>query len=447
MQTQWGMIRVIAAAALLFAVCGCGDDDDAATEDAGTDAGDTDDAYDGALTSFEGIAIDNIADDEPVAGATVIVDTGWEVITTETAGDGSFTVDEVPAEAPITITVLAEDRQAISIANVMVDEEAQPVLFTLPYRSMDDYGFPVINVSGTVDNLPVDATFVCFYGADQFGQSCTAIPSAGDFTFDFDLTVAGGVETVSFTVAALDGTTAEVFAVEVVTVDTDADQDVAVTLPDTAPITLTVSTNTPLLDGTEFANQDDSMIHNASMTYLAEVVDPVFGGFPLTGFATGIEAAGDGFDVTVPYFPQADYQNMVKVILSEDMANGSWTMANEPIEEGAETVDIEVLDSPTLLTHDTFKPGSTVAWEPVDGSIDYLLLVFEGEEVAWALVTRATEIAFPAFPDGFDQGQLFASGNWDVRARDGNADWTNMDWDEADPFRFGCSIGGWVAWE
>ncbi len=419
-----------------------------------SDTGWPDDAetpcYDGPLTTFSGIAMDDILE-TGIEGAQVFVDTGCEVLTTQTGEDGAFTVSDVPAEAPVTITVFAENRMAWSFANIMVDQEEQPLYFYNPLNLRDDYFSTVplrtIKVSGTISNFPAEADGLGFYGPGH-GQGSLVTPGE-DQDFEIEVPVAGDVETLTYSLAAWSSQTAEVFAVKMITVDTDEDQHVEITMPDKDErIHLTVSANRPILDGELFETMDPAWRHIASIAY-TPVSCPFFGGSQLTGFSTEITYSDLGVEVTVPYFSQTGLQNMVRVVLTENFNFAGSSYAYMPIEEGGLSLDVEMLDAPTLHDPDmVFKPGATVSWDPVENIVDYFLVVTVQDTMVWGLFTRETEITFPAFPEDFDQSSLFTSGKWQIRTR-----WMEMDWHDKgprgddEPVKISYSVGGSVEWE
>ncbi len=421
--------------------------------------------YDGPLTTFSGIAMDTRLW-SGVEGAHVFVDTGCEVLTTQTGEDGAFTVSDVPAEAPVTITVFAENRTAISFANVLVDQEEQPIYFNSQLNRLDDYfstvPFRTIKVSGTISNFPAEADLLPFYGPAHNGGY--PITPGENQDFEIEVPVAGDIENLTYCVGAWSNQLSQLLSAKLITVDTDEDQHVEITMPDKEErIQLTVSANRPILDGELFETMDHFRRHVASITY-SSIPCPFFGGYQITGFSTEITYSDLGVEVTVPYSTQTSFQNMVRVVLTDSYVSGNYiagggvydkwvpsgiSIAYMPIEEGEVTFAVEMLDAPTPHDPDmVFKPGATISWDPVENTVDYSLAVFDQAIPVWVLFTRETEITFPAFPEDFDESSLFTSGRWRIQSR-----WMERDWhdkgpfDDDEPFKSAMSVGGSVEWE
>jgi hypothetical protein len=382
--------------ALLAASTGCptADDDDA-----------------GARIDLEGVVIDRNLDDAPVADAWIVLDTGDELITARSGGDGSFLIPEVPSSAPVTLTVAGEERRATTYLGRILADEELPLELGCEYRETSYYDLPMILISGTFTGAP-QGSYVIFSGEGVLSYDYIPVESTAPTAFQFEAEIGAGDAEYFFVGLAFDGTTGEALAAAAVTVDVADEVDVDVELTHDDPTAMTVSASQPLLDGEPLTALDETYTSSLGMVYAGEG----FGGF--VGWTRGWTATDDGFDLDVSYVPIDDHPARINVYLAEDLSTaGAFAYGSIPFEPGATELDLELMDSPVLDGGGDFGPGGTVAWEPIEGATDYLLYALDGDVLAWWFLADSPTFTFPRMPDDFDTSIILDdSADWTARA-------------------------------
>jgi len=268
------------------------DDDDTAMPD--DDVGDDD----VATLDLEGTVIDPYLDGVGVSDAWIIVDTGSEVISTRSGGDGSFAIPALPSEIPISLTFAGEDRQALTYPDAILAEYELPLEIALPYRSASYYDLDTMWISGTISGAPV-GSWVMISAPSLYDYPYYYVESEAAVEYEFEVTVFDE-ESLSFSVIAQDGTTGELLAAGAAEVPVGEDADVDVELEDSEPTDVTVTVNQPVLNGEPLAQLDLNYQSSLGLVYL--------GGFgPLAGWTRHWSQALDGFELVVDHVPLEGY--------------------------------------------------------------------------------------------------------------------------------------------
>ena len=393
---------------------GVNDDDDTSTMD------------------FEGTIMDTVVE-LPVSDAWIIVDTGEELISARSGGDGTFSIPDLPADDPIILTVAGEDRTALTNLEFVLSEREAPIELTLNYRSADYYDLHRVTVSGTALGVP-QGHGVLLSGEGMLEYEYLYQEDTGDIGFEFDVERIDLDEPFLFTglVYNQESRIVTAGAAEVdlndPTVEIDLDGG-------SAAVELTVSSPSVLLDGEPLEELDDEYTTSLCLVYLNDSRGAY------TGWTESWEGDEDGFTYNARFAPVAGYPARMAIYLSDDLVDGpTMSYTSEPLPEGVYDVTIDPLDSPQLSTHEEFGPGVTVSWDPIEGSNSQTLYVLDDDEVSWWIVTEGNEITFPTLPDGFDTTLLLDSGEWRVRARY----WEEVDgeMDPDGPYRLAETLGG-----
>lgn len=433
-------LRLSIAATLISGAVACSSSD--TTPEPGPDGGTTG-------VTLEGVVMDYFLQ-EPLAGAAMFVDTGTEVLTGESGADGTFAIDGVPADEPVTVTALAEGRWAQSFAGVTPSELTAPLGFVLLATDYALYQPTQMTVHANVTGALADDYLFVYGGNDQGGNSFMQVPSADPFTIHFVADVYPNQTDVTFTFASLDPSNAEVHALGHETLDVQSEVTVDVTIESTPATTLELQLNRPSLDGAPFADPDPDYTHIVGITHLLEAFNDPMGSMALTGFSTTAEWSGDDLNVGIPRVVVPGFHESVRVVLSEDFEAPAapTAFANVPVDDGNQPMVVELLDSPTVADKADFEPGATISWEPVAGADDYNFMVIADDQPVWWIITHDTEVTFPAFPADFDQSRLPVAGGWIVRARKASFDWYSTDFIAGpdDYVYVSVTTGGTASW-
>jgi hypothetical protein len=190
----------------------------------------------------------------------------------------------------------------------------------------------------------------------------------------------------------------------VVEVPVQADVLLDITIPETAASTLTMTTNRPMMNGEEFSTLGEDYAYGGGMTYLwHRSTSP-------TGFAQTWDDVGDGYEFTIPFFPQADHINGVRAYLQDGWSGTPVALAYIPIEVGTENVDVELLDTAEVQAGATFSESSPLAFEPASGADFHRLMVVNiNGESKWLIDTTQSEFTFPRMPED-PPGDLISGG-------------------------------------
>ncbi len=413
----WNMgFGVIVLLGVLPAACSSGE--------GGTDSG-------GPTGLLDGILMDPYVDDAPIDGAWVVLDTGSELLSTRSAADGTFSIDMVPLDQPLTITFAAPDRVALTRTGFLLEEQTLPMeVRTCIYRSMDFYDLGTITVSGTFEGAP-DGSYVLFYGENGY-HGYSKASGEGPVSFGFEAELYPGAHSYTFSAVALNGSNYDIEGVAVATVQ-DGDEPSLTLSSDFTP--LTVSTNQPSIDGQAVTQIESSNCISTAYTHPTELWAVV------SGWTRSCETTEDGFLLSIPFLEQ-DLGTRVAVSLFNDLDSAAFAYVDSPV--NGEQVELSLLDSPIPDTHGTFEPGTSISWTQVDGADDYYLRVVEDDLAAWYLMADSgTAIAFPAFPDDFDNSMIMETGNWELAARHGEWD-DDGNFDYASTYQVSVTEGGLV---
>ena len=386
-------VAALVGAALLLTGCPVSDDDD-----------------DGGGIDLQGTVVDPYLDDAGVSDAWIIVDTGDELMSTRSANDGSFVLPELPRDEPIVLTVAGSERRASTYLDMVLAEQELPLQLSCSYREATYYDAPMMVVSGTFTGAPV-GTWVIFSGEGMLQYDYFYAESSSPTEFQFEAQLDPGTEEYFFTAMAFDGETGEPRAAGAVTVEVAPQVDVEMELAYDETVSMTVSASQPRLDGEPLTTLDPTYTSSLGMVYVGKG----YGSF--VGWTLGWEATDDGFELDVRTAVMDDQQPRIALYLSEDLtARRAFSYAMVPIEPGATELEVDVLDSPLLEGDDTFEPGATVSWAPVDGADSNTLYVMDGDAPTWWLFAGEPTFPFPRFPDGFDSSMLFEDGTWTARS-------------------------------
>ena len=400
---------------LVLALGGCtssgtiGDDDDSAAGDDDDDDDDTGGSTD--TLDLEGVVVDDYLDGAPVSDAWIVVDTGDELISARSSGDGSFSIPALPAQTPIALTVAGENRRALTYADLVLADVEMPLELTCHYRDTTYYDFPTIHVSGDVIGAPED-TYVVISGPGMEDYPYFLAEDDGSTAFEFEAVVFGDPETYVFSALVQDGYTGELLGAGAAEVDVASEVEVDLELVAAEPLDLAVSVNQPLLNGEPLDALDDYYVSSVGLVNVGE-----YGA--LAGWTSSWDFTGSGFDIFVDYVPIDGFQHQINLYLAEDLtAQGDFSYLSIPFDAGIEDLELVAMHSPVLSTDGDFGPGVTVSWDPVDMAESYGLYVMDGDEPAWWISTDLTEVTFPRFPDGFDTDLILGTeGEWAVRAQ------------------------------
>ncbi len=375
-------------------------------------AGDDDDDTSGSSDTLdlEGTVVDDYLSGAPVSDAWIVVDTGEELISTRSSGDGTFVIPDLPGQIPIALTVAGENRRATTYADMVLADVEMPLELNCPYRDSTYYDLATMRITGDVIGAP-EGSWVVLSGPGLADYPYYEAEADGSTAFELEAQLTGDPETYVFSALVQDGTTGALLGAGAAEVQVASDVEANVELTSADPIQLDVSVNQPLLDGEPLEQLDDYYVTSVGLVNVGD-----YGA--LAGWTNHWDFTGDGFDVVVDYVPIDGFQHQINLYLSEDLTvQGNFSYAAVPFDGGAEELDVVAMDSPVLSTHDTFEPGVTVSWEPVEMAEGYSLYIMDGDEPAWWISTDETEVTFPSFPDGFDASIILDDGgDWYVRA-------------------------------
>ena len=367
-----------------------------------------DDDDDTGLLDLEGTVMDSVVD-LPVSDAWIIVDTGDELISARSGGDGTFSIPALPADEPIILTLAGDDRTARTNLDFVVSELELPFEPTLNYRSSDYYDLNRVTVTGNAVGVP-NGHGVLISGDGMLEYEYLYQEGEGPIFFEFDVERLDLDEPFVFT-GLVYNQQAEIVTAGAAEVDLN-DPSVEIEFGDTAPLELTVNAPSVLLDGEPLTELDDEYATSLCTVFLGES----WGAY--TGWNASWEGDENGFTYHASYVPLEGYQTRAAIYLSDDLMDGpNLSYANEPLEEGATELTAAPLDSPLLSTHEDFAPGVSVSWDPIEGANGQTLYVIDDDEVSWWIFTEGNEVAFPQLPDGFDTTLLLEDGEWRGRAR------------------------------
>lgn len=391
--------------ALSLALAGCepgsgtsADDDDIADDDVAEETLD-----------LEGQVVDPYLDGAGVSDAWIIVDTGAEVISTRSGADGTFAIPALPAESPVSLSFMGEDRQALTYPDSILSEYELPLQISLPYRSTTYYDFETMWIHGSISGAP-EGSWVLISESSLSEYPYYYVETGAPVDFEIEVTVFAE-ETVSFSVVAQDGTTGELLAAGAAEVPVGEDADVDVDLAGTQPSELTVTVNQPVLNGEPLTQLDMTYQSSLGLVYLG-------GNGPLSGWTRHWSQSVDGFELLVDHVPVEGFTPHAGVYLVESFeVESDFAYALVPFDPEDDELTVEVLDSPDLQGQDQFGPGTTLSWAPIEGAEYYSMYAVDGGSVAWYIGTDGTEITFPSLPDEFDMSILLDSeADFTVRA-------------------------------
>ncbi|MFH1462762.1 MAG: carboxypeptidase-like regulatory domain-containing protein [Pseudomonadota bacterium] len=389
-----------------------------------------------ALADLSGTLLDYYEGDAPVEGAWVVVDDGEAVISTRTGADGSFSLPGLPAEAPVTLTFLAEDREAMTFLGFVVGDHEMPIaLHGCSLRDLAAYERPTLEVEGTLSGAP-QGSYVLLYGEDDYHDY---VSGAGDAPVPFGFTahLSEGAERFRFSAFAIDAgyATLGVAYEEVDATGGDVTGLDLTLTPAEALSPLTIAFDAPTLDGVLLAE-----IPEENCIYAGSAFPGVDSGV-VTGWAETCSDTASGFEVSMSYLPTAD--DHVSVYAAPDLDGATYAWAIVPI-TGA-SMQVPLLDSPVLDSPDTFGPGTALSWAPVAGAREHTLAIYDDEGVAWRFYGGEGEAAFPDLPEGAPLPALRGAAAWMVYARDYTvADDGTLD--TTAPYLLSAATGGAAAW-
>jgi hypothetical protein len=385
------------------------------------------------LTTLDGVLTDPLAEDGPLDEAWVIVDTSEELITARTGADGSFAIADLPGNAPITVTFVAEGRMALTYQDmVLLDADLPLEIGSLVLLDEGAYEHDTWSVSGTISGAPQGA-YLMLYGENEYFGYLT-VDSADPVPYGFDAEVEGDSYTFTVMGIASDGYTA--LGGAIATVEESGTVDLALS---DALASLEVTTNRPTLDGEVLEELDLEYCSSLGMTHPTEAWGSV------TGWTDACSETADGFALDLTWFP-TNLEDRLDLYLADDLETShtaAW--ASVVVSDGEESLHVDLLDAPLLHGTGDFTPGTAVAWDPVDGVTDHLFSVDDGESITWYIlpIDGRTEARFPRFPDDFDEDLITGAG-WTVRARYAVYDEDGMD--PAEPYLLSLTDGGTFSW-
>ncbi len=388
-------------------------------------AGDLDVDDDVGAVDLQGTVIDRVLDDAPVSDAWIIVDTGAELITTRSGGDGSFSVPALPADDPITITVAAEDRRALTVQGMVLSDTDLPLEVDCGYRSPDDYDRARHTLTGRASGL-ASQTGVLISGSGMLDYEYLYTEAGEAMSYEFEVEDPG---TEEFVMAGLayDGYSGALVDGVVASVPFGPDMEADLVFEGISARPLTVTSPQVTLDGTVLERLDDTYVSSLCLVYL----DDSWGAF--LGWNDTWALEDGAFVYQASYIPIEGRELRVSLYQAADLVDpDAFSYASARLNAGDTALEIAALDSPHLDTHGRFEPGTTVSWDPVMGADEITVVLLDGDEVPWTLVTRdaGTSIDFPRLPDDMDPEILL----------DGDAEWMVRAWaydvddeDEFDP--------------
>jgi len=393
------------------------------------------------LVTLEGAVLDPVVDDAGVPDAWIIVDTGDELISVRSGADGTFSIPDVPEDRAIALTVAAEDRRAIHDGAIVLADEELPLEISCAYRDLDYYDFPTMKISGTVSGAPV-GSYLFFNGPDYWGEEYIQVESGAPVPYQFTVEVIGDRETYTFAAMAFDGNSGEILGATAATVDVAGTAEADLEWGSGGNQDLLITTNQPVLDGAPLEELDDSeALANLSLIMGGETADAIL------GWAEGWEAVADGFEIDAWYTPVVGYDHAVTAFLTDDiMGDGPFAYGRVPLEAGAATVHVDVLDAPALDDHGDFGPDTTLSWGEVDGADRYTVYVLEDDMLAMWLLTDTPEVTFPRLPEDFDTSLIAGDdGQWHVRVSQYAED-EDDEIDYSHPYLVSETPGGDLVW-
>jgi hypothetical protein len=394
------------------------------------------------LVTFEGVVLDPLDDDAPVAEAWIVVDTGDELISVRSGADGTFSIPALPADRPIVATVAAEDRQARTNQDLVLADVELPMEVALTWRDGERYPTDAHTVSGRIVDGPPDAwLLISGAGMAEYAYVQVQGPST-PFEFAIESTSATDLdEPYRFSALAFINETGELLGGAVAEVAWDDDMEVDLVFGGEQPIDLDVHAPAPLLDGEPVGSLDSEYMTSLCLTYL----NSSWGSF--LGWNEDWSPQGDGFVLEASYVPVAGHTLRAAVYLVEDLSDlDQLSYATAVFEPGETELEVQPLDAPHLDSHADFGPGVTVGWDPVEEANRRILFVRQGEQTAWWIRTDGDEVAFPRLPEGFDASLLVdGPATWHVRVS--RFDEIDGQMDPDGPYDVGETLGGDVELE
>ncbi len=370
------------------------------------------------LVDVWGVVTDPYLALAPVDGAWVLLDTGTEQIAVRTGADGSFSVPGVPGDRPVSVTVALEDHMAVSYTDLLLGQATMPLDLRTHARDLGSYATETMNISGTVSGAPV-GSYVMFFGptdADLGTSYLDYVQVSTEDPVDYDLEVELVMPDVDYAISAMafDGDSWLVQAAAAGTVTWGGSETLDFTLDPEALQDLAVSVPPPLLDGASIPGIDPDYCSSMAVTQLGESMATT------TGYNRGCDDSGVSLALDVGWVPVDGFTDRLQLYLFDDYTTGTYAFGSLPIPDGAESLDVTLLDSPILEHHEELGQGGSVGWELVDGATRYMLYGYDNDGLlAWYLYPGGDEpsFTFPRFPADFDSTLILEDGDWAVISR------------------------------
>ncbi len=376
------------------------------------------DTSDPTKVDLSGNIGDPYLDYAPVDGAWVLLDLGDEQLSIRTGSDGSFSMPGLPADSPMSFTVAAEGYLAVTYADVVLEGIEMPLQLGTHLRSLDSYATESMTISGTVSDAPL-GSYVFFFGAtDEASDSSYLdyVQVATEEPVEFELQPALVLPGTEYTLGALafDGSDWIVQAAGASTVSWGGSEQVELSLDPDELQSLAVSAAFPSLDGQIISAPPEEYCHSIAVTHLGESMSTT------TGYNRSCDDGSEALDLDLGWVPIEGYTDRLQLYLFEDLSTGSYAFGSLKIPQGANELEVELLDSPVLDHADSVSQGDSISWQPVDGASGYMLYGYDEQgSLAWYLYpgTDRHSIALPRFPADFDVGTIAEQGSWAVISR------------------------------
>lgn len=385
------------------------------------------------LVPLEGSVVDPFTA-EAVDGAWVIVDDGVDLISARTGGDGTFSIPDVPAGVPLSLTFAAEGRTALTAQQVVLAEGDEPmVIDSLVSRDPADFAGDPLDIDGTLTGAPV-GSYVMLYGENAY-LGYVQVPDDAPVPFSVEATRERDMDTYTLSAVAVT-VVGQDYTVEAVGVATVADGESPEIPLSTDLVDLEILTNRPTLDGDPVEDLEPAYCINLASTTPAATSQAVL------GWNQRCESTDSGFSLLVRgLLPDPSW---VGVYLGEDIEAGDLAYGVLPVSPGTTSLSVDLLDSPALSTRGEFAPGTPVSWTPPEGDLDVHMTVTDADGYAWFLFSYGDPtLTFPRLPDEFDPSLLTgAEATWYVGAYDYATVDDTYDWSQ--PYLASISRGGAV---
>jgi hypothetical protein len=360
-----------------------------------------------SLATIEGLVVDGLADQMPIGDAWVVVALGDTWVTTRTGADGSFAITDLPASRPVDLSVLAEGRVAVTYEGLIPEELSGVIVFDdNRYRDTSLYDFTTRDVTGTVDGF-ADGSYLIYY-ADPYWYGY-AMPKADEpATFQFEVDVLP--DTTDLYLSAVEYDPAgEVSVGAALGVRAIGDKTPFELTIDHDLSLVTVSVNRPAIGGVPAKHLGTGFCADLGFA------SPKMAWNAVTGWARNCDESGERFMGELYYLPSGMGDSLTSYVGNDDFT--VWSGASLPVPDGADEVDIDLLDAALPDVTGDVTLGDTIGFEVDPDATNAYLTVNDDAGTTWYILNlddAASSVRIPTFPDTLDTSALLTVGEWEI---------------------------------